>query len=53
MPANLVIDRKGKIVYSKDAGGEIKELETAIAKALKGAPAVPSPAKPSKSKSKK
>jgi hypothetical protein len=53
-----VIDRKGKIVYSKDAGSEIKELETAIDKALKVAAAAPAskskpkPKAPTKSKSK-
>ena len=35
VPANLVIDRKGKIVYSLDAGTDLKALEAAIVKALK------------------
>lgn len=57
VPANLVIDRKGKVVYSKDAGSEIKELEAAIDKAVKLAAVPPAPASKttgnSKSKSKK
>lgn len=35
VPANLLIDRKGKIVYSKDAQPDLKGLEAAIIKALK------------------
>jgi peroxiredoxin len=35
VPANLVIDRKGKIVYSKDSAADLKGLEAAIVKALK------------------
>jgi peroxiredoxin len=35
VPANLVIDRKGKISYSMDAGADPKALEAAVVKALK------------------
>jgi peroxiredoxin len=35
VPANVIIDRKGKIVYSKDAGTDLKGMEAALVKALK------------------
>lgn len=35
VPANVIIDRKGKIIYSKDAGTDLKGMEAAIVKALK------------------
>jgi peroxiredoxin len=35
VPTNVVIDRKGKIAWSKDTGVDFKAMEAAIVKALK------------------
>lgn len=32
-PTNIVIDRKGKVVYA-ESGGELKDIEAAVTKAL-------------------
>jgi hypothetical protein len=58
VPANLLIDRKGKIVYSKDAGTDLEALEASIDTAVKEPVVAPTTGKkppsksPSKSKSK-